>query len=55
MEFSNRCKEYKERLLQVMNTTKDLEAEIKFLDDQIAFAAKSNVKLKNQLNRIPTQ
>lgn len=49
MEFSNKCIEYKSSLSKVMNCTKDLLAEIQFLDSQISSARMTNEKLKKQL------
>ena len=49
LEFSNQCKEYKEALQNVLNTIKDLEAEIQFLDDQIEFTCNANKKMQKKL------
>ncbi|KAL4473732.1 hypothetical protein ABPG74_022596 [Tetrahymena malaccensis] len=50
--FSNQCKEFKNTLTKVVNTTKDLEAEINFLNEQIVFADRHNQKLQNELEQL---
>lgn len=49
MFFSNKCKEFKETLDKVILNTKELESEIQFLNEQIVYADKHNVKLRDEL------
>ena len=40
--FSDKCKEFKDTLDKVVLTTKELESEIQFLNEQIVYADKHN-------------
>lgn len=53
--FSNKCKEFKTILNNVVNTAKDLENEIQFLNEQIVYADKHNNKLKSELEQLKVQ
>lgn len=50
--FSNKCEVFKGKLQKVVTQTKDLENEIKFLNEQINGATKKNMKLKDELQGI---
>lgn len=48
--FSNKCEVFKGKLQKVVTETKDLENEIRFLNEQINGATKKNLKLKDELD-----
>ncbi|EGR32240.1 hypothetical protein IMG5_090790 [Ichthyophthirius multifiliis] len=52
MNFSKKCEHFQSTLSKVLNTTKDLESEINFLNKQIVFADKHNGQLHQELENL---